>query len=177
MTYGNLVISGTGTKTLAANAPIAGNLSVSSSTFDLGAFTANRTPAGGTLSLAGGATLRIGGATNVFPTGYTTAVTLDPASTVEYTGTGAQPGRGADLRQPHIERTPAAPRPRQGALIVAGNFLISSGIFNASTFTHRFAGNFTNSGTFTATSSTVILNGAAAQTITGATTFTNLDDQ
>ena len=56
----------------------------------------------------------------------------------------------------------ASTKTAAGAMIVAGNFLISSGTFSASLFTPRFAGNFTNSGTFTPATSTVIFNGAAA---------------
>jgi len=89
-TYGHLTLSGSGTKTLVtANATIGGNLSVNATnvTFDLQNFTADRSPAGGTLAVVGGSTLKIGttGGTNGFPAGYTT-VTLAATSTVEYAG-------------------------------------------------------------------------------------------
>src|SRR6185503_18713814 len=45
--YGNLIISGSGTKTLAGTAIVAGNLTVSAGTFDLGSNTINRLAAGG----------------------------------------------------------------------------------------------------------------------------------
>ncbi|MBI4989678.1 MAG: hypothetical protein HZC23_12735 [Rhodocyclales bacterium] len=64
-----------------------------------------------------------------------------------------------------------------GALTVGGNFTIGAGTtFNGATFSHSVAGNFSNSGTFTASTSTMTLNGAAAQTIGGAvaTTFYRL---
>jgi hypothetical protein len=47
-----VTISGTGTKTLAANATFRQNLTVSSSTLDLGSFTANNTQNLGTFSVA-----------------------------------------------------------------------------------------------------------------------------
>ena len=59
-------------------------------------------------------------------------------------------------------------------LTVLGNLTIGSGTtFAAGTYTHNIAGNFANSGTFTAGSSTIALNGTT-QSITGATTFNNL---
>ena len=64
---------------------LAGTLSVSNGTFDLAGFTANRTSAGGSLTVANNATLKIGG-TNTFPANYTTN-TLSVTSTVEYSGT------------------------------------------------------------------------------------------
>ena len=82
--FNNLTING-GTTTLAGNTTIGGNLTVTSGTLDLSTFTANRSAAGGTLSVAAGATLSIGG-TNAFPTNYTTN-TLNPTSTVNYSGT------------------------------------------------------------------------------------------
>jgi fibronectin-binding autotransporter adhesin len=84
-TYGNLTISGSGTKTLQGNITPAGNLTVTGSTFDLGSFTANRSLAGGTLSIDATSTLLIGG-TNTFPANYTTN-TLTAGSIVNYNGT------------------------------------------------------------------------------------------
>jgi len=64
------------------------------------------------------------------------------------------------------------------AMTVNGNFTIGAGTtFNAGLlFAHGIKGNFSNSGTFTASTSTVTLNGATAQTIGGtvATTFYGL---
>ena len=92
--YGTLRISGALTKTLPGNLPAlasslatSGNIVVDAGTFDLAGFTANRGTAGlgGTLSVANGATLKIGG-TNSVPTNYRTH-TLGVSSTVEYSGT------------------------------------------------------------------------------------------
>lgn len=94
LTYGTLRITGSGTKSLAANLPAlassvsaAGNIYVESGTLDLGTFTANRgtTVAGGNFTVLNGATLRIGG-TNTFPSNYATR-TFTLNSTVEYSGT------------------------------------------------------------------------------------------
>ena len=48
--YGNLATSGTGTKTLAGNIALAGDLTISSGTFDLNNYSADRIAAGGTIT-------------------------------------------------------------------------------------------------------------------------------
>jgi hypothetical protein len=91
--YSNLIISGTGTKVLAANLPslnsssaTQGNIFVNSGTLDLATFTANRgtTKTGGSFNLSNGAYLKVG-ASN-FPVNYITYI-LPLGSTVEYNGT------------------------------------------------------------------------------------------
>jgi predicted outer membrane repeat protein len=89
-TFNQLQVNKTGgsTLTLNVNVSVAADLNVGTGTFDLGAFTANRAAAGGTLTVANGATLKIGG-TNGMPTNYATH-SLGASSTVDYSGTGAQ---------------------------------------------------------------------------------------
>ncbi|MFI5252756.1 MAG: hypothetical protein ACHQQQ_10035, partial [Bacteroidota bacterium] len=82
----NLTINDAGGIILGINATVANLLTVSSGTFDLGSFTVNRVSSGGTLSVAAGATLRIGGS-NGIPTQYTTH-TFNASSTIEYYGSG-----------------------------------------------------------------------------------------
>ena len=91
--YGSLRISGALTKALAGNLPAlasslatSGNLLVDGGILDLDGFTANRgtITVGGTLSVANGAALRIGGI-NTIPANYKTHL-LGPSSTVEYYG-------------------------------------------------------------------------------------------
>ena len=62
-----------------------------------------------------------------------------------------------------------------GALAVGGNFTIgATNTFTAGALAHSVGGNWNNSGTFTAGTSTVTFNGTAQQTLTGATTFNNM---
>ena len=59
-------------------------------------------------------------------------------------------------------------------MTIGGNFTIGTGTsFNAGSFSHSLAGNWSNSGTFNAGSGTIILNGTSAQTMSGST-FSNL---
>ena len=62
-----------------------GNLTVTSGTLDLSSFRMDRVSNGGTLTVADGAFLKIGG-TNTFPVRFVTHL-LGPTSTVEYYGT------------------------------------------------------------------------------------------
>lgn len=84
-TFNNLVINSSTSTTLGVNTSIAGNLTVSTGILDLATFTANRTAGGGIITVANGATLKIGG-TNTFPSNFTTK-TLNATSTVDYYGT------------------------------------------------------------------------------------------
>jgi hypothetical protein len=160
-----------GTATLGANATAATNLTVSAGTLDLSSFTFNRASAGGTLTVSNGATLRVGGASN-FPANYTT-VSLASGSTVEYYASSAQTIAAATYG--NLLLSGSATKTAGAALTVNGNLTIGTGAtFAGSTFTHSVAGNWSNSGTFTAGTSTIQLNGTSAQTLTGATTFNNL---
>jgi hypothetical protein len=85
-TPANVTINNPGnTITLSAITNISGALTINSGTLDLGIFTANRTSVGGTLTIAAGATLRIGG-TNTLPSNYNTH-SINATSTIEYYGT------------------------------------------------------------------------------------------
>jgi hypothetical protein len=62
------------------------------------------------------------------------------------------------------------------SLTITGDFTVSSGTFTIATYDLNVKGNFSNSGTYTQSSGTVVMNGASAQTISGSstTTFNNL---
>jgi hypothetical protein len=86
--YGHLIISGSGLKEVNGSIGIAGNLTVNGGIFSTNTFSANRTSAGGTLTVANGATLRIAGS-GTLPSNYSTHV-IGAGSTIEYSGTSAQ---------------------------------------------------------------------------------------
>lgn len=56
-------------------------------------------------------------------------------------------------------------------LTITGNWSIPAGTINAGSGTHRVRGNFTNAGTFTKQTSTVIFDGGSTSTIDGSTDF------
>jgi len=199
-TYTNLITSGSGIKTLAGNSSITGNLTVNSaSTLDLSTYTANRSISGGTLTVASGATLKIGG-TNTLPSNYSTH-TIECASTVEYSGgnqTITEPastatygnlilsGTGTKTLQTGTTSicnnfTMSGTSPSATAVVgitIGGSVTLGSGTtFNAGSYTHNVAGSWTNNGaTFTASASTINFNGSNVANINGSatTTFYNL---
>jgi len=189
--FNHLNVLSTGTAvTLAANASIAGNLSVSGGTLDLSSFTANRVAAGGILTLANNTTLRIGG-TNTFPVNYTTN-TIVVASTVEYSGTSqtiaSQLYGNLKLSSSSgaaVKTFPATAITVNGNLIsvqgtgtsvtftaaanlsVGGNVSIgTSTVFNGSSYGLSLGGNWVNSGAFNGNTGTVTFTGPGA-TVSG----------
>jgi fibronectin-binding autotransporter adhesin len=207
-TYSTLRISGTGTKTLAGNllalrsaSATQGNIFVDGGTLDLSTFTAARgtSVAGGTFSVANGATLKIGGV-NTFPANYTTR-TFGLGSTVEYSGTAQTISAQAygnltfsSSAGSVIKTMPATVMTISGNLTsmiglgsgvsftaaanmkITGNVNIgASTTFNASSFIDSVGGNWVNNGTFTGSTGSVVLTGPTTS-ISGAGThsFNNL---
>jgi hypothetical protein len=185
--FANLVVNKpTGTTvTLAQNESTKnGNVNVISGTFDVSTFTLNGAAATDTITVANGATLRIGGA-NSFPPNYLNHL-LGATSTVEYYGTNqvvtAENYGHLILSGNGIKTMPATPLTTLGnftmagtasataaaAITVNGNFTLGAGTtFGAGSFSHSVKGNFTNSGTFNAGASTFTFNGTTAQIIGG----------
>jgi predicted outer membrane repeat protein len=138
------VNKGGGTLTLGVNTPIVSTLTVTAGIFDLVGFTANRTAAGGTLTVSNGATLKVGGG-NSLPTNFTT-YSLGATSTVEYEG--ASPQTINAVNYGHLTSSNVGTR-----TLVNGS-------------TTGVAGTFTpGTNTYTITGSTVDFNGGTAQTI------------
>ena len=112
-TFNNLVVNKpSGTLTLGVNSPVKSNLTVSSGVLDLGAFTANRTAAGGTLTVSNGATLKIGG-TNSLPDQLRDARPR-PEQHGRVRGIGRADDHGDELRQPDEQLYGAHAHFRQG---------------------------------------------------------------
>jgi len=172
-----------------------GNLTITTGNLDLVSYSINRASAGGVLSLASGSTLRIGG-TNTFPTNYSTH-SINAGSTIEYSGTSqniatlnsSQNYGNLLLSSSGTKSFPASALSITGnlttsgtvvanagaALTIGGTLTIGSGTtFSAGSFPHTLTGNFANSGTFTAGTSTIIFSAVGAQSLSGTTAFNNL---
>jgi hypothetical protein len=209
ITYSTLRISGALVKTLAGNllplnatTAAAGNIQVEAGILDLSTFTANRgtTVAGGTITVANGATLRIGG-TNTFPINYSTRSLL-LTSTVEYNGlnqTVAPEAYGnltlSSSSGAVIKTLPSTPFTITGNLtstvgsgssvsftaaanmVISGNANIGAGTtFNGGSFAIDINGNWVNNGTFAGSTSTVNFGGAGSTLSgTGVHGFNNLN--
>jgi len=184
--FNNLIIANGSTVTLNSNTSIAGNLTVSNGTFDLGAFTANRTTSGGALTVSNNATLKIGG-TNTFPSNYS-LITLVVASMVEYSGTNQTVASTTYGNLKLTSSSGAAVKTLPAvALTIIGNLVSSVGTGTSVSFTatstvnvngnvsigasttfnggnsfHTIGGNWTNDGTFYPSTGTIKFAGAGA---------------
>jgi hypothetical protein len=159
----NLTISNTGNVvTTGVNLAISGNLSLSSGSFDLGEFTANRTAGGGTLSLSNNTLLRIGGS-NSLPANYTTHV-VGATNTVEYAGDGQVVSHfNSGQTYGHLKISGTAAQTQSDVSV--RNDLTVTGSFGINANTIKVGGALSNSGVFIVANGTVELNGTAAQTI------------
>ena len=195
-TFGNLVVAKpASTLTLATDAGVAGDVSVTGGTLVLGANSLDRTSAGGTFGLDPGTTLQIGG-TGGFPAGFATR-SLAPGSLVQYNGTSqpvlAETYGNLSLTGSGTKTMPAGPITTAGTfslmmsaaatldgdVTVEGNATFGPNTaFEGGSATLRVRGNFTNQSSAWAGGSggTVVLDGAATQTIGGlaVTMFRNL---
>lgn len=198
ITYRILQISGSMTKSLAGNTTIENDLIVNGGTLDLLGFTANRDNSGGSLTVAAGATLKIGG-TNTFPSNYNTHV-LATTSTVEYGG-GNQTVSAEDYgslvlsstsgtvtkTMPSSALTVARDLTTSAAagtlsftaannITILGNITLgASTTFEGSTFSHSTGGNWVNNGTYNGCGSSFSFNRAgASMSGSGTNNFGNL---
>ena len=177
-TYNNLTISGSGTKTLTNNISVIGNLAMSGGSFDLNAFTANRTTNGGTFSMLAGTTLRTGDGDN-FPANYAT-YTLDVGSTVHYDGrddtevisglNGAPYGNLTLSRGNGVNAGGESTKTLGSNIGVNGNLTINQRVqLEATTFNISLAGNWyrdaRNNSAFVPGTGTVTFDGTTLQNI------------
>lgn len=167
-TYNNLIISNSGTKSLAANTAIAGNLSINTdATLNLLTHTANRSSAGGTLTVSSNANLIVGGATN-FPLNYST-VNLNATSTVNYnSGTQTISGQTyGNLTLSGGTKTLGAATNVNGTLTLRGNLLNIGNNDLTIGGTGSILGSFSNTNMINTSG-----NGTLRKVFTSATTFT-----
>jgi hypothetical protein len=170
-TFNTLIVSKSANVALLAGAlALNGDLDVLAGTLDLANFSATRSVVGGTLTLAPNTLLRVGSA---FPANFDTT-TIDPTSTVEYFGASAQTVAADTYGNLFLSNGGAVSKALGGDSTVAGDLVINPGAtFNASTFSLNLLGNWTNNGSFTSSSSSVLLEGSS-KAVSGATTFNNL---
>ena len=176
------------TLTLDQNRTPDGNLTISSGTFDLSTFTFNRSAAGGTLTVANGASLRIGG-TATLPSSYTTyTINANSTSTVEYYGAAQTVGSitygNLILSGSGTKTLQSGTTALSGSLTLSGtvsattaaNLAISGNLNIGDGTTFTVAANFTLGVTGTTTvgagtSGTLTLAGTGAKTFTGDVTI------
>lgn len=109
------------------------------------------------------------GIAGTFTAGTATGHTIT-GSTIDYNGAGAQ--TVVNISYHHLRVSGGNTKTPAAGLSVSGSFTIGAATaFDAATYTHTIAGDFTNSGTFTAGTSTVQFTGGNDASITGATTF------
>lgn len=133
-TLNNVTCSGAGTKTLAGTLSVVGDLNVSGGTFDMGSFTANRTTAGGTLTVSSGQTLIIGG-TNTVPSNYSTHA-IGATSTIHYSGTDQIVAvLNSAQNYGHLTLSGSGTKTLAGAVGVAENLTVTAGTFVMGSFT------------------------------------------
>jgi len=172
--YASLAISGGGTKTLAGIISPTGDLTVSGGTFDLTGSTCNRATAGGTLTVASGAALKIGG-TNTVPANYS-AHSIGATSTIEFSGSNQTiPVLNSSQSYGNLTFSGSGTKTAGGSLTVAGALTIGSGTtFSAGAYAHTFQGDWLNSGAFAAGAGTVQLTGGVNSVVSGTSTFNTL---
>ncbi len=130
----------------------------------------NVTISGTELRLATNANLGIAGTLSL--TAGTINVTASTPNTITYNG-GAQNVKG--ITYDNLILNNGGTKTADAAITIKRNLTISTGTtYNASGYTHNIYGDFNQSGTFTASTSTFIYNATSRATINGATTFNNL---
>lgn len=168
-----------------------GNLNINgTSTLDISTNKLNRYLSGGSINMAAGATLKLaassGGQTGSnFPSNFT-SYAFNTNSTVEYNSDNgvnqtifATPIYG-NLTLSNKTGSGGSTKTAGGNLTIAGNLTVNDAyttFAGGTSLSHNVAGNWTNNGSFTyTTSSTISFNGSSNQTIGGnsSTTFYNL---
>jgi hypothetical protein len=171
----SLTVSGSVTAGTNAGTTRTGNITFTSgSTLTAGSLTlggSGTSPAPGTISMTAGGTLSVGGSITVNTvTGNTWTPGTTGTGTLVLTANNTLPG--ATIFTNFNNLTIAANTTTLGAAItVNGNLTIDSGAtFTTANDAVTFDGNFSNSGTVNAGSSSITLGGAATQAIDGFTT-------
>ncbi len=171
--YGNITISGSGTKTLAATAGVRGDLSISAGTLSLGSYTLNRTSAGGTLTVSSGATLNIGG-TGALPSNYSTH-SLGATSTIGFNGTNQTVGTlNSSQDYGHLTLSGSGTKTLGGSMTVRGTLTVSGANLADGGYTLSANGSIALSTSHTGAGKIALTGGSTSHTLSGGGSFTNL---
>jgi fibronectin-binding autotransporter adhesin len=172
-TFNNLNIDkNSGTLYLTGNATINGDLIITAGTINLQTYTCNRSIQGGSMSMSNGTQLLAGGSNN-FPANFN-SYSLATNSTVTYNGSATQTVAGVPYGNLSFSNGNSNAKTMAASAIINGNLNIASGAtLHSGGYTIELRGNWTNGGTFTPSTGTVLLQGSA-KTIAGNTIFNKL---
>jgi uncharacterized protein (DUF2141 family) len=179
LSYSTLRISGSGTKTLAGDLPDLnsstsgdGNITVNAGTLDLGSYIADRgnSAVGGTVSVASGATLRIGGSYSL-PANYN-AYSFSNTGYVEYYGS-SQIISAVTYGSLHIigSGTPTF----ENDFTVNGTTNFSSGNIDDGGYVLTAKGNIINNISHSGTGKILLSGGSASHSLSGTGSYKNLE--
>ncbi len=172
-TFNSIIVNKLGgTLSLTNDIIINSDLTIESGILNLSTYLADRSNPGGAFIIGSTGVLKVSGASN-FPENYNT-INLNSASTVEYRGAIVQ--NLQEITYGNLTLTNGASNAKilTGDIQINGDLLINSGsTFDPNSKNITLYGNFTNSGTYTPSNSTLILNGVS-KTFTGNTTLYNL---
>jgi hypothetical protein len=202
LTYGQLIISNTGVKTLSGSISVTSGLTVESgATLDGGSSTISRSGSGtadiiinGTFSTSNTSGFSGSSFTAVSSSG--TSITLGSSSIIEYASSSSSQSISARTDYGTVRLIGNSNKTTQGTTIVSGNInlnagtltnnqvvtvsgsLTGSGAYTSSSGTLNLAGDFSNSGTLSLSGTSMVhYNGTAAQSVRGGTyadlTFSN----
>jgi len=192
LTYSNLVVSGTSTKSFAEGASVANNFAIKGTA----QLTANRSfTVNGNVTIDNGASLNGGNFNHSIGGNFSNLGSFTSGTgTITFHGSGTNTLTGTNSFYNLVVNKPGGSISASGALAVTNDLRVNSGTFNSASTYHNviiesgatFAapsagtitvtGNWTNDGNFTANNSTVIFAGTTTQTIGGTqtTTFAHL---
>lgn len=187
--FNNSNASGVTSNAAITSSDVSGNMSVESGLFQNGGYGIAGSSVK-TFRVYNGATFKLTG-TSGMVTGFLTK-TFDDASTVNYAGSiqtvsgetyghllitnaGAKTGSAVSTVDGNLEINSSGTFISSNTLTVYGNVTIGASSFlTTGVCTQNYKSNFNNSGTLNPTGTTFVFNGTSPQTITGATTFSNL---
>lgn len=160
----NLTINNAGGVTLHAPRTITGTLTLTKGIFHN---IVNQ------ISLGNGATISRANGTFATAPSFGYPVNLIYAGTTPITNGYEKPSADSSLNNMTVTNTGGLSLDR--SFVINGNLTIGAGgILNAGNAVHKVRGNFSNSGTFNAQTSTILMQGTSPQTINGTTTFYSL---